>query len=96
VWVRAKTFARLDYIVVQYAKDSEANVVGIAVFGKGKMKMAVQPAMPSPTHLFAVNVLNHKTSFLKLLIFSTRMFFTFYYHKMYSVKILLFRFMGKT
>jgi hypothetical protein len=72
VRVRAEPFARLNNVVVQDAKDSETDVVGIAVFGKRKMKMAVQPAVPSPSHLFTVNVLNHKKLFYILLIFLFR------------------------
>jgi hypothetical protein len=60
VRVRAEPLARLDYIIIQDAERPETDIVGIAVFGEGKMKMAVQPAVPSPPHLFAVNVLNHK------------------------------------
>jgi hypothetical protein len=58
--VRSKPFARLNNIIVQYAQDAETDIVGITIFGKGKMKMTIKPTMPSPSHLFTVNVLNHK------------------------------------
>jgi hypothetical protein len=60
VRVRAEPFPGLNNVVIQNAENSETDVVGIAIFGKGKMKMAVQPAVPSPPHLFTVNVLSHK------------------------------------
>ena len=59
VWMRVEARARLYHVVVYHAQYSELDILGIVIFRKGKVEMAVQPAMDPPSHFCMVNVSQH-------------------------------------
>jgi hypothetical protein len=62
VGVGIKAGTRLDQIVVHYPQYAKIDIPGIKVFRERKMKMAVQPAVPAPAHVFVVYMFNHNNN----------------------------------